>query len=299
MKKNLERMATEQDTEIVRLQTVIRSMLRRNRIYHIGNDRTDKLRFAVIGDTHIGSMYERVDALTEFYKLLKKEGITTVLHCGDMIDGHNMYRGHEYELYAYGFQNQVSNVVKKYPKIDGIETYFILGTHDNSFKKAAGVDVGKEIQARRSDLHYLDDEVATVIMRTKSGKNIRFQLIHPGGGTAYAVSYKSQKIVESYSGGNKPHAVFIGHYHKADHMPCFRNVQAIQSGCFQSQTPFMAKQATPAHIGGWIIEECFGKNANRFKAEFIAFYEHNLVNRVIEGNKNHHQIPNLIKRKSI
>ncbi|MFW6173353.1 MAG: hypothetical protein ACOC5T_06375, partial [Elusimicrobiota bacterium] len=89
----------------------------------------------------------------------------------------------------------------------------------------------------------------------------------------YAVSYRSQKLVESYTGGEKPNAVFIGHYHKADHMPCFRNVQAIQAGAFQAQTPYMKKKQTPSHVGGWIIERTEGDLVNRLKTEFVAFYE--------------------------
>ena len=98
--------------------------------------------------------------------------------------------------------------------------------------------------------------------------------MHPSGGCAYAVSYKSQKIIESYSGGQKPRAVFIGHFHKAEVLPMWRNVRAIQAGCFCSQTPFMIKKPTPAHVGGWIIEDKIcKKGTGRFKSEFISFYE--------------------------
>jgi hypothetical protein len=56
----------------------------------------------------------------------------------------------------------------------------------------------------------------------------------------------------------------------------FRNIHIFQSGCFQSQTPFMAAKPTPAHVGGWDIEVILGDRKNlvtRVKAEFIAFYE--------------------------
>jgi len=599
----------ELEKELNRLQHIVESFSRRSREYLIGESKYDTIRIAVIGDTHIGSLYERIDALNEFYKLLKSEKIDTVFHCGDLLDGHKIYKGQEYDQYALGFSKQLESLIERYPKIKGIETFFILGNHDASFKRQSGIITGKIIEQVRPDLHYLDQDVATVKLKTKSGKTAKYQLIHPSGGTTYAVcfddkteiltengwklfkdlefhekvatlnpktlelefqlpeqwidepydevmlhfnnrnidcmvtpnhrmfvrkvwgfkwklvqakdikprkykflrtipnwkgkkakyielpfpkvkkrgklqnfvriikiedfvqflgwfisegnvghknkcveinqskeknkekyreicnlikrmgftyyetqnkikitslqlyeifkdfgkcnkkripkqikefdknllllllnalfkgdgtfrkgkiqnystaskqladdiqeiamkcglscvikkydnkksnfkhnfpiyqlsighkivepefgikpkkvkykgriycvkvpneiilvrrngkpiftgnSYKSQKIIESYSGGKKPDAVFIGHYHKADHMPCFRNVQAIQVGCFISQTPYMLRKPTSAHIGGWIIEHTIGKLTNRFKTEFIAFYE--------------------------
>jgi len=255
-----------------RLQNIVDSMSRRKREYSIGQAKYDTLRFAVIGDTHIGNLYERIDALNEFYKTLKQEKINTVFHCGDVLDGHHVYRGQEYEQYAVGFDKQLEAIVQRYPKT--IKTFFITGNHDASYKNINGMNVGKIIDKYVENMNFLDQDIATVIMKTKSGKKVKYRLMHPSGGTAYAVSYKSQKIVESFSGGDKPRALFIGHYHKADMMPMFRNVKAFQVGCFCSQTPFMLKKPTPAHVGGWIIEDKIGKKGtSRIKSEFISFYE--------------------------
>jgi len=272
-KKKKRKNQKELEKELSRLQRIVESFSRRSREYLIGESKYDTVRIAVVSDTHIGSLYERIDALNKFYELLKSEKINTVFHCGDLLDGHKVYRGQEYDQYALGFSKQLESLIERYPRIKGIETHFILGNHDESFKRQSGIITGKIIEQVRPDLHYLDQDVATVKLKTKSGKTVKYQLIHPSGGTTYAVSYKSQKIIESYSGGKKPDAVFIGHYHKADHMPCFRNVQAIQAGCFMSQTPYMLRKPTSAHIGGWIIEHTIGKLTNRFKTEFIAFYE--------------------------
>jgi hypothetical protein len=38
----------------------------------------------------------------------------------------------------------------------------------------------------------------------------------------------------------------------------------------------MARQASAAHVGGWIVEATMGKKEHltrRFKAEFLAFFE--------------------------
>ncbi len=77
-------------------------------------------------------------------------------------------------------------------------------------------------------------------------------VMHPGGGTAYALSYRPQKLVESLQGGQKPAVILIGHYHKIS-VNLIRNVWAFQVGCSQDQTPFMRKIPTEPHIGGMVI----------------------------------------------
>ena len=41
------------------------------------------VRFGLIGDTQIGSLYQRLDALEKFYAHCADEGVETILHAGD------------------------------------------------------------------------------------------------------------------------------------------------------------------------------------------------------------------------
>jgi hypothetical protein len=66
-------------------------------------------------------------------------------------------------------------------------------------------------------------------------------------------SYKPQKIVESFSGGDKPAVLMIGHYHKLSYNH-FRNVHCIQVGCTQDQTPFLRKKGIHVDVGGGICK---------------------------------------------
>jgi len=150
-----------------RLQNIVDSLSRR-REYHIGLKRGNTLRFGVVSDTHIGSLSERLDALREFYRTLKTEGITTVFHCGDILDGHGVYRGQEYEQYALGFENQLEALVKRWPRTQ-IDTFFITGNHDASYKNLTGMNVGKIIDRYVPRMHFLDQDVATVLLKTKNG----------------------------------------------------------------------------------------------------------------------------------
>jgi hypothetical protein len=100
------------------------------------------------------------------------------------------------------------------------------------------------------------------------------RVVHPGGGTAYALSYTMQKLVESYQGGEKPTIILAGHYHKLDYsFP--REVHAIQMGTTCDQTLFMRKKKIQAMVGGGIVEARRAKDGaiNRVKVEFITFYD--------------------------
>lgn len=163
------------------------------------------------------------------------------------------------------------------PKIDSLQTLFITGNHDASYKKLIGMTVGDELQQIRPDWKYIGADIGSVILKTKSGLRFMIQLIHPGGGiNQYALSYKPQRIIEAISGGQKPDLIAIGHFHKSFYIPAYRNVAALCVGTFQSQTPFMARESIAAHIGGWIVTVTLGerkKLTSRVQAEWVGFYE--------------------------
>jgi hypothetical protein len=228
------------------------------------------IRFGLTGDRHHGSLYQHADALHAYYDYVAAQDIDVVYDCGDILDGHRIYKGQEFELRDIGAEAQIARLAKD-GRFADVRTRFITGNHDASFKHAAGVCVGKMIEQSVDGYEFLGEEQATVRFDTPNG-GYTLGLIHPGGGSSYALSYRPQKIIESISGGHKPNMLAIGHYHKAEQMPTYRNVCGIQAGTFQRQTPFMARQGLAAHVGGWVIEINVGCGLNRIKAEFVAFY---------------------------
>ncbi len=236
------------------------------------------IRFGLIGDTQIGSLYQRLDALRAFYKRAAAEGIATVLHCGDVVEGWRVYRGQEFELHphARSWGDQRDMFAREAPREDGIETIFITGNHDASFKNLIGLVAGDEFQRVRPDWKFVGQDVGDVVLKSKSGAEFKVRLVHPGGGTSYALSYKLQKFIEAIPGGEKPDLLAVGHFHKAEYLPAYRNVAGVQVGTFCSQTAFMARQGIAAHVGGWIITVTLGdrkKLTSRIQAEWIGFYE--------------------------
>lgn len=240
---------------------------------------TGFLKFGAIGDNHMGSRYARQDVLDALYDLYEAEGVTVVFNTGNWIDGEARFNKHD--LNIHGMDRQIAHFIEYYPSRKGITTYFVAGDdHEGWYTQREGIDIGRyaEIKAQeagRNDLVYLGYMEADIEVPAPNGKTV-IRVLHPGGGSSYAISYTVQKIVESYQGGEKPHVLLVGHYHKADYVYC-RGVHCVQTGTTQDQSPFMRKKKLAAHLGGWIIEMATDDNGaiTRFKQEFVPFYDNN------------------------
>lgn len=194
----------------------------------------------IISDTHMGSKFCRLDVLHAAYEDFKKAGIKDVFHAGNMVDGESILN--RYDLEIHGFADQVQYVVDNYPKVAGITTHFIDGDdHEGWWTRREGIRFGPflETAAReqgRTDLHYLGYSEADVKL---DGPGIKkpatMRIMHPGGGSSYAISYQAQKIVESYGPNGKPDILIVGHYHKMGYFRP-RGVHCILAGCFTSVT---------------------------------------------------------------
>lgn len=237
--------------------------------YKVNWDGATEIRFGLIGDTHIGSKYTQFTHLHNFYDILASQGIADVYHAGDVTDGLKMRVGHEYELYEISADEMRDDVVKHYPKRDGITTHFITGNHDASVYKQVGYDMGPAIAGNRPDMNYLGRDCALINLTP----NCTLELRHPWDGTAYALSYKPQKMIEAMESDSKPNILAVGHYHKAEYL-FYRNVHAFQTGCFQSQTPFTRGKGISVHIGGWIISVQVDKSGTirSISPTFIPYY---------------------------
>lgn len=247
-----------------------RDILAQENIYESKWNGEKILRFALLGDDQSGSKYTQRTLLHNFYDLLEAEGITDAYHTGDISEGEEMRLGHKYECYTQGADEIVEDITTHYPKRKGITTHFITGNHDHSLIKRAGYDIGVAIGREREDMKYLGMSSAVINLT----HNCTLELRHPIDGTAYAKSYKIQKMVEAMQGGEKPNILAVGHYHKAEYFP-YRNVHCFQTGTFQAQTPFMRGKGIAADVGGWIVEVHVDNEGSitRCKGEFIAYYK--------------------------
>lgn len=212
----------------------------------------------VCSDNHLGSKYERLDVLNDLYDWFASEGVDRVLNSGNWIDGED--EKNRQDLAVHGLEPQIDYFLRHYPKREGLHTYAVWGEdHEGWFARRESIDIGRFVErkakeAGRDDWHDLGFmEGAVQLVNADSHERSNCLVMHPGGGTAYALSYRPQKLVESLQGGEKPAVILIGHYHKIS-LNLIRSVWAVQVGCTQDQTPFMRKIPTEPHIGGWILK---------------------------------------------
>lgn len=233
-------------------------------------DGSTSMTIGFISDTHIGSKYWQPSMLKSYYEEIARRGITDVYHAGDITDGLKMRAGHEYEVYKITADEMVDEVVNRYPCYKGVTTHFITGNHDSSIYKQIGYDIGPAISSRRPDMDYIGRDSARVNLTP----NCVLELRHPWDGTAYAISYKPQKMLDALDPDTKPNIMLIGHYHKAEYI-FYRNIHCFQAGCFQGQTPFTRGKGISVHNGGWIvtINVLPDGTIKSIAPEFIPFYK--------------------------
>lgn len=237
------------------------------------------IRIGLVSDTHLCCKEERLDALHAQYDLFEREGITTVLHAGNIVDGFIPGLNQE-SVFSPSLDGQVSYCIEKYPQRKNLVTHFITGDDHESWFMKQGLNFGKYLQlhaeeAGRNDLKYLSHVEADVEFLTRDGEGSTIcKVMHPGGGSSYARSYTSQKIVESFQGGEKPHILIMGHYHVSNYM-LERNIHCISMPGFEDQTIFARKKRLRMDVGGGLME--FKQQPNgtvsRFRIEWNMYFD--------------------------
>ena len=155
--------------------------------------------FGVVADMHMCSKAERLDVLNAAYDEFDRRGINTVLCPGNYIDGECRFNTHE--LLAHGIADQCQYAIDHWPSKPGIKTYFVDGDdHEGWYHQREGIEFGRflMLEARaqgRDDLVYMGYMEADFELKAPQGIAI-VKVIHAGGGSSYAFSYASQKLVE-------------------------------------------------------------------------------------------------------
>ena len=200
--------------------TIEKSLVPDRQVYQHAIGETSKFTFMVVSDSHLGSKNEQLTFLHYLYDEAERRGITNIYHCGDISEGFKKSRDdHMYSLHSIGFDDQADYIIRNYPEREGITTFFITGNHDHFHIQNGGANIGKRISASRKDMQYLGINTAVIQLTP----NCKMELFHPQDGSSYALSYSGQKYLDSLSGGDKPHIIFVGHHHKYISM-WYRNV---------------------------------------------------------------------------
>lgn len=222
----------------------------------------------VVSDTHFGNIHQQLHLLNKIYEEAYNRGITTVLHCGDVVDGNYPNRPEQpRQQFLHGFDEQVGYVVDMYPKVSGITTKYILGSHDETHYKNGQATVNKWVSRCRNDMEYLGQDCASITIN-----KVKIFMDHPGGGSAQSISYKPQKRIEILESDYKPKILLIGHYHKS-YSFVYRNVRGIQVPCLCAKTQFQQKQGLSNIVGAYFLNIYSDSKGNiqYFEPEEILF----------------------------
>lgn len=227
------------------------------RVVEISDQPEGTIRFGMVTDTHLGHKHQQLTHLRDFYQTASEWGAQFMLHGGDLVDGQNMHRDQQFELFRHGVEAQGRYAIENLPVLKNkrgkiLPTYAIGGNHDGSGWNDVGANVLGLVADNRKDFTFLGAPTATFHYGT-----LRIMLMHPDGGPSYARSYKLQKIVEGFEADSKPHMLLCGHWHVQAHVHA-RNVHAFAVPCFQSQTAYLKRKGLQPVIGGVLFEAEYG-----------------------------------------
>ena len=225
-------------------------------------------KIGVMSDGHLGSKYSPLEWHYEAFKAFEKENCECILHCGDVVEGLTPRRisTQIYELTHIGYKAQRDLAIDVFSKCK-LPVYAISGNHDSFFKEYAGANIVEDICNSVPNMTYLGDNQADMDI-----DGITIRLFHGGDGSSYALSYRLQKLVESFTGGKKPNITLAGHCHK--YCSLFdRHVHAVSVPSLQMQTPWMAGKKLAAHTGFLIIEfDTHNGSVCNFQVKLFPFY---------------------------
>ena len=249
--------ASLQDTDIVRLAEehgyIIHKPtppVREVTVADTSRIRGKRVRIAVIGDTHFGSKYQQPTLLRQFLLYAAKRKVSEVLHLGDTGDGPFTRHHNPQEVWLHTFGSMVEYAASQeaLPEI-GVPYYFIDGNHDDWWSNDGGPVFGEAVCARRDDFIYLGSPSAL-----RRYGDVLVEMFHPNDGGAYALSYKLQRHIEQMSPEDKPNVHLAGNYHKAIHLPGYRNVEGFLCPAWQSRTHWSRGKSLASVVGGIILE---------------------------------------------
>lgn len=242
--------------------------------------------FGAVADTHLGSKHERLDVLSDLYDLFASEGVTDVYHGGNWIEGEARFN--RLDLKVFGLDRQVEYFLEHYPARDKITTHIVSGDdHEGWYQQREALNIGRHmenaaVRSGRKDLKHLGYVEADVAVKRGQAEAV-MKVMHGGGGSSYAISYRPQKIIESLTGGEKPQILLLGHYHKQFYSRV-RNVHVLLPGCTQDQTTFMRKKSIEAHVGGALvyIKQDKSGSVTDFLPRFRAYFDRGYYERRYE-----------------
>lgn len=221
------------------------------------------LKFALLSDTHFWAKQSAKDELGEFYDRAKDKWVEAFVHCWDIVDGSNVYKGQQFEQDGVWFTNQLQDIKQNYPNV-WIPTYFIWWNHDEAYLKGNWVNICKAIETVRQDLINLGFYDARLKLNW-----IDINLHHWGWSLSYAKDYKMKKYLDSLPVENQPDIFALWHFHTALY-DLHRWIHGFMPASFLKENLLSKRFNLDNTIWGWIVEiDKNEKGQSRINMEFM------------------------------
>ena len=259
-------------------------------------DELTKISETWISDTHLCNEAQQLHMINKIYEETAKRGIKTVRHFGDISDGDYQNRpDHRYELFRLGLKRQLDYIVRNWPKVEGIQTILEDGNHDLTHNKNGGAILGELIAKYRDDFTWVGAERAIVHPKDENGNeiNLNIEMLHPGGGCASSLSYKSQKYIDKMEPGSKPNILGQGHFHQS-YFAFYRNVISILVPCLTAKSNFAIRQGLENTMGAYFINMYVNSKG---EVEMFEFEEKRFTQKDVKENDWEKTRPLVLKRQ--
>lgn len=227
----------------------------------------ERIRFTVASDPHFGSLRSARTHWEQMVKETKKEKCEFVLVPGDVTNGMDRQKSPHYEQSHIGYAAQKKYAIEMMSMLP-VRSYVVAGNHDLWYKMQNSAQIVLDICQEVKNCEYLGEHEGDINLKGK----VNLKMWHGADGSSYALSYRLQKILESLTGGEKPHVLIAGHAHKALYI-YERMVHTVSAGAMQQQTQWMRTKRLASHTGFWIIDIWVNKSGvAKFSPCWYPFY---------------------------
>lgn len=217
----------------------------------------DEFKFAVISDTRLGSNAQQLSILNDIYKKAESMGIKHILHCGNISEGiypiNNQYAD---SVFKNDTNMQAMYIIDNYPYIEGINTYFLCGSKDQTHLKKNKADIGKIITSNREDMIYLGNDRCLLNI-----KNSVIDMRNVKAKKTYTVSYRGQKMVDAMRSEDVPDILLYGGLLQMESFN-YRGVRLISAPSCCASTNEMINNEYNNIVGNWFVTVKFDSKGN-------------------------------------
>jgi len=228
----------------------------------------DCVTFAHFTDMHSGSIWFKEEYYDAMLRECDREKVDFGACTGDITHGMDPKKTELiYEMTHLGYDRQKTYGIELLSRFQR-PLYMIDGNHDRWYYKNGGALIVKDIAAAVDGAEYLGMDEGDVSL----GGQVSLKLWHGEDGSSYAVSYRLQKIAESFTGGEKPHIWCGGHTHKAGYFYP-RMIHMVSGGALSVQSRWMRSKRLGNDTSFWICRAWIGDHTvAKFQVTFYPLY---------------------------